>query len=247
MERFRDKVVIITGGAGGIGRETALLISEEGGKVIIFDMNEIGLKEVEDTIKSRGRNFKGYKVDVSDFEIVQDAVNKVVEDFGKIDVLVNNAGITRDNFLTKMSVEDWNKVISINLTGTFNCTKAVIPYMYENGSGVIINVSSVVAIYGNIGQTNYIASKAGVIGLTKGWAKEFSKKGIRVNAVAPGFIKTPMTEKVPEKVIDFMVSRTPLGRMGETEEVAKAILFLSSDDASFITGVILNVDGGLVV
>jgi len=247
MERFRDKVVIITGGAGGIGRETALLISEEGGKVIIFDMNEIGLKEVEDTIKSRGRNFKGYKVDVSDFEIVQDAVNKVVEDFGKIDVLVNNAGITRDNFLTKMSVEDWNKVISINLTGTFNCTKAVIPYMYENGSGVIINVASVVAIYGNIGQTNYIASKAGVIGLTKGWAKEFSKKGIRVNAVAPGFIKTPMTEKVPEKVIDFMVSRTPLGRMGETEEVAKAILFLSSDDASFITGVILNVDGGLVV
>jgi len=167
-------------------------------------MNEIGLKEVEDTIKSRGRNCKGYKVDVSDFEIVQDAVNKVVEDFGKIDVLVNNAGITRDNFLTKMSVEDWNKVISINLTGTFNCTKAVIPYMYENGSGVIINVASVVAIYGNIGQTNYIASKAGVIGLTKGWAKEFSKKGIRVNAVAPGFIKTPMTEKVPEKVIDFM-------------------------------------------
>jgi len=129
----------------------------------------------------------------------------------------------------------------------FYCTKAVIPYMYENGSGVIINVASVVAIYGNIGQTNYIASKAGVIGLTKGWAKEFSKKGIRVNAVAPGFIKTPMTEKVPEKVIDFMVSRTPLGRMGETEEVAKAILFLSSDDASFITGVILNVDGGLVV
>lgn len=247
MERFRDKVVIITGGAGGIGRETALLISEDGGKVAIFDMNEIGLKEVEDTIKSRGRNCKGYKVDVSDFEIVQDAVNKVVEDFGKIDILVNNAGITRDNFLTKMSVEDWNKVISINLTGTFNCTKAVIPYMYEKESGVIINVSSVVAIYGNIGQTNYIASKAGVIGLTKGWAKEFSKKGIRVNAVAPGFIKTPMTEKVPEKVIDFMVSRTPLGRMGETEEVAKAILFLSSDDASFITGVILNVDGGLVV
>ncbi|HOK17844.1 MAG TPA: SDR family NAD(P)-dependent oxidoreductase, partial [Caldisericia bacterium] len=141
MERFRDKVVIITGGAGGIGRETALLISEEGGKVAIFDMNEIGLKEVEDTIKSRGRNCKGYKVDVSDFEIVQDAVNKVVEDFGKIDILVNNAGITRDNFLTKMSVEDWNKVISINLTGTFNCTKAVIPYMYEKESGVIINVS----------------------------------------------------------------------------------------------------------
>lgn len=245
--RFKDKVVIVTGGASGIGKETCKLFSFEGAKVVIFDINDDAIKNFLDEAKESGYELEGCKVDVSNFDEVSKITSEIYEKYGKIDVLVNNAGITRDNFLTKMSIEDWNEVISINLTGTFNCTKAVIPYMYEKESGVIINVSSVVAIYGNIGQTNYIASKAGVIGLTKGWAKEFGKKGIRVNAVAPGFIKTPMTEKVPEKVIEFMVSKTPLGRMGEATEVAKAILFLSSDDASFITGVILNVDGGLVI
>ena len=245
--RFKDKVAIVTGGASGIGREVSRIFSIEGAKTVIFDVDEVNIKNFEKEIKDMGFYLEGYKVDVSNFEEVSKVTNQVYEKFGRIDILVNNAGITRDNFLTKMTIDDWNKVISINLTGTFNCTKAVIPFMYEKESGVIINVSSVVAIYGNIGQTNYIASKAGVIGLTKGWAKEFGKKGIRVNAVAPGFIKTPMTEKVPEKVIEFMVSKTPLGRMGEAVEVAKSIAFLSSDDASFITGVILNVDGGLVI
>ena len=245
--RFKDKVAIVTGGASGIGREVSKIFSIEGAKTVIFDVDEVNIKNFEKEIKDMDFYLEGYKVDVSNFEEVNKVTNQVYEKFGRIDILVNNAGITRDNFLTKMTIDDWNKVISINLTGTFNCTKAVIPFMYEKESGVIINVSSVVAIYGNIGQTNYIASKAGVIGLTKGWAKEFGKKGIRVNAVAPGFIKTPMTEKVPEKVIEFMVSKTPLGRMGEAVEVAKSIAFLSSDDASFITGVILNVDGGLVI
>lgn len=245
--RFKDKVAIVTGGASGIGKEVSKIYSFEGAKTVIFDVDEISIKNFEKEIKDKGFYLEGYKVDVSNFEEVSKITNQVYEKFGKIDILINNAGITRDNFLTKMSIDDWNKVISINLTGTFNCTKAVIPFMYEKESGVIINVSSVVAIYGNIGQSNYIASKAGVIGLTKGWAKEFGKKGIRVNAVAPGFIKTPMTDKVPEKVIEIMISKTPLGRMGEAQEVAKSIAFLSSDDASFITGVILNVDGGLVI
>lgn len=245
--RFKDKVAIVTGGASGIGKEVSKIYSFEGAKTVIFDVDEISIKNFEKEIKDKGFYLEGYKVDVSNFEEVSKITNQVYEKFGKIDILINNAGITRDNFLTKMSIDEWNKVISINLTGTFNCTKAVIPFMYEKESGVIINVSSVVAIYGNIGQSNYIASKAGVIGLTKGWAKEFGKKGIRVNAVAPGFIKTPMTDKVPEKVIEIMISKTPLGRMGEAQEVAKSIAFLSSDDASFITGVILNVDGGLVI
>lgn len=245
--KFLDKVVLITGGARGIGKECAILFAKDGAKVNILDVNESELKSTEKEIRDAGFYCDGYLLDITDFDAVIQIVNKIYEKFNRIDVLVNNAGITRDNFLTKMTIDDWNKVIAVNLTGTFNMTKAVIPYMYEKESGVIINVSSVVAIYGNIGQTNYIASKAGVIGMTKGWAKEFGKKGIRVNCVAPGFIKTPMTEKVPDKVIELMVSKTPLGRMGEAVEVARAIHFLASDDASFITGVILNVDGGLTI
>ncbi|MDI6860391.1 MAG: 3-oxoacyl-[acyl-carrier-protein] reductase [Caldisericia bacterium] len=245
--RFKDKVAIITGGARGIGKECALLFAKEGAKVIIFDVNEEELNKTLNEIKNEGNYAEGYLVDITDYEKVNEVVNQIYEKHKRIDILVNNAGITRDNFLTKMTKEDWDKVIAVNLTGTFNLTKSVIPFMYEKESGVIINVSSVVAIYGNVGQTNYIASKAGVIGMTKGWAKEFGKKGIRVNAVAPGFIKTPMTEKVPEKVIEFMISKTPLGRMGEAVEVAKAICFLASDDASFITGAILSVDGGLTI
>lgn len=245
--RFLDKVAIITGGARGIGKECAFLLAREGAKVIIFDVNEEELNKTVTEIKNEGNFAEGYIVDITDFDKVNEIVTSIYEKHKRIDILINNAGITRDNFLTKMTKEDWDKVIAVNLTGTFNLTKAVIPFMYERESGVIINVSSVVAIYGNIGQTNYIASKAGVIGMTKGWAKEFGKKGIRVNAVAPGFIKTPMTEKVPDKVIEYMVSKTPLGRMGEAVEVAKAICFLASDDASFITGAILSVDGGLTI
>lgn len=245
--RFLDKVAIITGGARGIGKECACLLAKEGAKVIIFDVNEEELNKTVTEIKNEGNFAEGYIVDITDFDKVNEIVNLLYEKHKRIDILINNAGITKDNFLTKMTKEDWDKVIAVNLTGTFNLTKAVVPVMYERESGVIINISSVVAIYGNIGQTNYIASKAGVIGMTKGWAKEFGKKGIRVNCVAPGFIKTPMTEKVPDKVIEYMVSKTPLGRMGEAVEVAKAICFLASDDASFITGAILSVDGGLTI
>ena len=247
MERLKDKVIIVTGGASGIGRETSLLIAQEGGKVAIFDMNEAGMKEVEDTIKEKGGMCKGYKVDVSDYNMVKAAVDQVTVDFGTIDGLVNDAGITRDGFLSKMEIEDWNKVIAINLTGTFNCGKAVLSYMYEQGKGTVVNLSSVVGVYGNIGQTNYAASKAGVIGLTLTWAKEFGKKGIRVNAVAPGFIKTPMTDKVPQKVLDMMIAKTPMARMGEPIEVASAIIFLLSDESSFITGHVLHVSGGLTL
>ena len=247
MERLKDKVIIVTGGASGIGRETCLLIAQEGGKVAIFDMNEAGMKEVEDTIKEKGGMCKGYKVDVSDYNMVKAAVDQVTVDFGTIDGLVNDAGITRDGFLSKMEIEDWNKVIAINLTGTFNCGKAVLSYMYEQGKGTVVNLSSVVGVYGNIGQTNYAATKAGVIGLTLTWAKEFGKKGIRVNAVAPGFIKTPMTDKVPQKVLDMMIAKTPMARMGEPIEVASAIIFLLSDESSFITGHVLHVSGGLTL
>lgn len=247
MGRLDEKVAIITGGASGIGKKTAEIFSKEGAAIAIFDVNREALNQTEKEIRDNGGKCNGYVVDVTNFEDVTEKVKEVIEDFGKIDVLVNNAGITRDNFLTKMEIDDWNKVISINLTGTFNCAKATASYMMEQSKGNIVNVSSVVGVYGNIGQTNYAASKAGVIGLTKTWAKEFAKKGIRVNAVAPGFIKTPMTDKVPEKVLEMMISKTPMGRMGESLEVANAILFLASEESSFTTGHILHVDGGLVL
>lgn len=244
MNRLNGKVAIITGGAGGIGKETAKLFVKEGASVAIFDVNKDG---IDVALKEIGGNSKGYVVDVSDFEDVNKNVQSVIKDFGYVDVLINNAGITRDRFLTKMEIEDWNKVIAINLTGTFNCAKAVAPHMMERGKGNIINVSSVVGVYGNIGQTNYSATKAGVIGLTKTWAKEFAKKGIRVNAIAPGFIKTPMTEKVPEKVLQMMIDKTPMGRMGEPIEVANVLLFLASDESSFVTGHTLHIDGGVTL
>jgi len=247
MGRLDEKVAIITGGASGIGKKTAEIFSKEGAIIGIFDVNRDALNQTEKEIRDTGGKCNGYVVDVTNFEDVTEKVKEVIEDFGKIDVLVNNAGVTRDNFLTKMEIDDWNKVIAINLTGTFNCAKAVVTYMMEQSKGNIVNVSSVVGVYGNIGQTNYAASKAGVIGLTKTWAKEFAKKGVRVNAVAPGFIKTPMTEKVPEKVLEIMISKTPMGRMGESLEVANAILFLASEESSFTTGHILHVDGGLVL
>jgi 3-oxoacyl-[acyl-carrier protein] reductase len=247
MGKFDGKVAIITGGASGIGKETVKLFSKEGAKIAIFDVNRDALGETEKEIRDNGGQCNGYVVDVTNFEEVSQKVKEVKEDLGSIDILINNAGITRDNFLTKMEIEDWNKVVAINLTGTFNCAKAVATYMMEQGKGNIVNVSSVVGVYGNIGQSNYAATKAGVIGLTKTWAKEFAKKGIRVNAVAPGFIKTPMTEKVPEKVLEIMISKTPMGRMGEPIEVANAILFLASEDSSFTTGHILHIDGGLIL
>lgn len=244
MDRLKGKVVIITGGAGGIGKETSRLFVKEGALVAIFDVSQEG---IDAAVAEIGGNTKGYVVDVARFDDVSKNVQQAIADFGHIDVLINAAGITRDGFLTKMDVADWDKVIAINLTGPFNCTKAVAPHMMERGTGNIINVSSVVGVYGNIGQTNYSATKAGLIGLTKTWAKEFAKKGMRVNAIAPGFIKTPMTAKMPDKVVQMVVDKTPMGRMGEPIEIANALLFLASDESSFVTGHILQVDGGVVL
>ncbi|WP_027718920.1 3-oxoacyl-ACP reductase FabG [Desulfovirgula thermocuniculi] len=245
--RLKDKVAIITGGAKGIGRETALLFAREGAKVVIGDFDEeAGRKTLED-ILALGAEALFCKVDVTDRVSVEEMVKKTKERFGRVDILINNAGITADALLTKMTDQQWDKVIDVNLKGVFLCTRAVAPVMIEQGYGVILNASSVVGVYGNIGQTNYAATKAGVIGMTRSWAKELGRKGIRVNAVAPGFIMTEMTARVPEKILELMKEKTPLGRLGQPRDVAAAYLFLASDEASFINGQVLGVDGGLVI
>lgn len=245
--RLKDKVAIITGAARGIGREAALLFAREGGEVAVCDFDaEAGSATANDIIAAGGEAVF-CQVNVADLAQVEAMVNTVLEKFGRIDILINNAGITRDGFLTKMTPENWDAVIGVNLTGVFNCAKTVVPQMINQGSGRIINTSSVVGVYGNIGQTNYAATKAGVIGMTKSWAKELGRKGITVNAVAPGFIVTDMTAKVPGKVLDLMKEKTPLGRLGAARDIANAFLFLASDEASYVNGVVLNVDGGLVL
>lgn len=251
--RVENKVVLVTGGAAGIGKATAERFTEEGAKVVIGDVAEqVG----QETAKALGRDARFFKVNVANRQDVQTWVDEVAHKFGRIDVLVNNAGIVRDAQLVKvkdgalmgqMSEADFDLVISINLKGVFNCTQAVAPYMIKQGSGVILNASSVVGLDGNFGQTNYVATKAGVIGMTKVWARELGRYGVRVNAVAPGFIATDILKSMPEKVIEGMKSRTPLARMGQPRDIANAYLFLASDDASFITGEVLRVDGGIVV
>ncbi|MCD6104279.1 MAG: 3-oxoacyl-[acyl-carrier-protein] reductase [Thermosipho sp. (in: Bacteria)] len=244
--RLEGKVCIVTGGARGIGRAMVEKFALEGAKMVYAcDLNEEALKELE----KKYDNVKGYKLDVTDRPAIAKFKEKVMTEEGKVDVLVNNAGITRDALIQKMSEEDWDIVINVNLKGVFNMTQQFGPEMMKAGKGSIINISSVVGIYGNIGQTNYAATKGGVIAMTKTWAKEFARKGaqVRVNAIAPGFIKTPMTKDLPEKVINLVISKTVLQRMGEPEEIAKAALFLASDESSFITGQVISVDGGLVL
>ena len=251
--RLKDKVTLITGGAAGIGKATALKFAAEGATVIICDVNETA---GEATAAELGPDAAFYKVNVADRAAVQVWVDAVVEKYGRIDVLVNNAGIVRDNQLVRfkdgqlvkqMPEADFDLVIAINLKGVFNCTQAVAPVMIRQGGGVILNASSVVGLDGNFGQTNYVATKAGVIGMTKVWARELGKFGVRVNAVAPGFTATEILSAMPEKVIEGMVARTPLGRMGQPADIANAYCFLASDEASFISGAVLRVDGGLVV
>jgi 3-oxoacyl-[acyl-carrier protein] reductase len=251
--RMKDKVVLVTGGAAGIGKATALRFAEEGARLVICDVNEaIG----QETVKLLGDGALFYKVDVTDRADVQRWVDDVVAKLGRIDVLVNNAGVLRDGQLIKfkegqllgqMAEADFDLVISVNLKGVFNCAQAIAPVMANQKSGVILNASSVVGLDANFGQTNYVATKFGVIGMTKVWARELGKFGVRVNAVAPGFIATEMIAAMPEKILDGMKSHTPLGRMGDPRDVANAYLFLASDDASFITGEVLRVDGGIVV
>jgi len=244
--RLQGRVAIITGGARGIGKETSFLFSREGAKVVVADFDRKAGEAVAEEIRSRGGEALFTPVNVADLEQVREMVSAALKKFARIDILVNNAGITRDAFLTKMEAEQWEQVISVNLTGVFNCTKAVAPVMIEQGGGRIINAASVVGIYGNIGQTNYAATKAGVIGMTRTWARELGRQGITVNAVAPGFILTEMTARVPEKVLAMMKEKTPLGRLGTPLDVAYAYLFLASDEAAYVNGAVLSVDGGLV-
>ncbi|MEM6395033.1 MAG: 3-oxoacyl-ACP reductase FabG [Bacteroidota bacterium] len=247
--RLVDKVAIITGGARGIGKAIAACFLGEGAKLAIWDINEeSGQKAITD-LSSGGHadHLLFQKVDTTDLEAVTAAAAATQDHFGRIDILINNAGITRDASLKKMTADQWQQVIDVNLTGVFNCTKAVFPHLVEAGGGRIINAASVVAHTGNFGQTNYVAAKAGLIGMTKTWARELGRKKITVNAIAPGFIKTEMIETVPDAVIEHLVGRTPLGRLGEPLEVAQAYLFLASDEAAYVTGTVLNVDGGLVM
>jgi 3-oxoacyl-[acyl-carrier protein] reductase len=243
MADFDDQIVLITGGAGGIGRVTAEQFLERGATVELWDMDaETGSAFADE----HGDHAHFEKVDVTNFEDVKEAMEALKERWGRLDILVNNAGITRDATLKKMSPEQWQQVVDVNLNGVFYCGKAAAELMREQESGVILNASSVVGVYGNFGQSNYVATKSGVIGLTKTWARELGRKGIRVNAVAPGFIETPMVDTVPDKVLEKLKSQTPLGRLGKPEDIASAYLYLASDDAAFITGTVLQVDGGLV-
>lgn len=251
--RLRNRVALVTGGATGIGRATAERFAAEGARVAICDVDAATGEEVAAAL---GPNARFDRVDVADRDAVGGWVDDVVAERGRIDVLVNNAGIVRDSQLVKvrdgellgeMSGADFDLVIAVNLKGTFNCGQAAARHMVRQESGVILNAASVVAFDGNFGQTNYVATKAGVIGMTKTWARELARYGVRVNAVAPGFTATDMVRKMPEKVLEGMKARTPLGRMGEPEDIAAAYLFLASDDAAFITGEVLRVDGGLVL
>lgn len=247
MNRLHQKVAIITGGANGIGKATALRFLQEGATVAIWDINEASGKTLETAWTSQGFSCKFYKINTADMDAVQQGADAVMQDFYQIDILINNAGITRDASLKKMSPLQWQQVIDVNLSGVFYCTKVVSAYMTERNYGRIINAASIVALYGNFGQSNYVAAKAGVIGMTKVWARELGRKGITVNAIAPGFIKTEMVETIPAEYMADLESRTPLGRAGLPEDVANAYLFLASDEASFINGVTLSVDGGLVM
>lgn len=243
--RLKDKVAIITGGASGIGLAAVKKFISEGAKVVIADYNQEAGLTAEKELLAKGGDVTFISVNVADRASVDQMVAETLERYGQIDILINNAGITQDAMLHKMSSEQWDRVISINLTGVFNCTQAVVSHMRERGTGRIISTSSVVGKFGNVGQTNYAATKAGVIGMTQTWAKELGRKGITVNAVAPGFIRTPMTEKMPEKVLAMMEEKVNAGRLGEPEDIANAYLFLASDEASYINGVVLSVDGGL--
>jgi 3-oxoacyl-[acyl-carrier protein] reductase len=243
--RFEGKVALVTGGAQGIGREIALQFAQEKAKVVLFDVNEEILQQ---TILELDKYTQaiGFKVDVTNLEEVEKNVNKAIDNFGRVDILVNNAGITRDNLLLRLSENDWDKVLAVNLKGAFNCTKVISRIMLKQRYGKIVNISSVIGIMGNAGQVNYAASKAALIGATKSLAKELGSRNITVNAVAPGYIRTAMTDKLAEPIKKRMLEMIPLARFGEPQDVAKAVLFLASNAADYITSQVLVVDGGLI-
>ena len=241
--RLKDRIAIITGGARGIGKAAAELFAKEGANVIIWDLLEQGQETADEIIKNGGKA-AFMKVAVTEPAAIKIAVDEIIAKYSRIDILINNAGITRDRSFLKMSQDEWQSVIDVNLTGVFNCTKEVVPYMVEQKYGKIVCTSSIVGITGNFGQTNYVATKAGIIGMVKTWAKEFAKHNITSNAVAPGFIKTEMTDLMPEEVRNKIVSEIPAKRMGTTEDIANAYLFLASDESSYINGHCISVNGG---
>lgn len=239
------KVALVTGAAQGIGKAIALLLARNGADVVVSDINLDKAQETANEIQGIGRRSVAIKVNVADLKDVERMVKAIVEQFGRIDILVNNAGITRDRLILRMTEEDWDAVLDVNLKGTFNCTKAVIRHMSKQKSGKIVSIASVTGEMGNPGQANYAASKAGVIGFTKTIAREFAGRGINVNAIAPGYIQTPMTDAVPEKAKEELKRMIPMERLGKPEDVAQAVLFLVSENSSYITGQVLNVNGGI--
>lgn len=245
--RLAGKVSLITGAAQGIGLATALKFAQEGAIIIVCDVKQAGVDDAVKQCQAIGAQALGFVVDVTQRDMVDATVTSVREKFGRIDVLVNNAGITQDARLQKMTLEQFDRVIDVNLRGVFHCAQAVTEAMVAQGSGVILNASSVVGIYGNFGQTNYAATKFGVIGFTKTWSRELGPKGIRVNAVAPGFIETPILSTIPDKVIHEMKDRVPLKRLGQPQDIANVYAFLASDEASYINGTVIEVAGGLTL
>ncbi|SAK82677.1 3-oxoacyl-[acyl-carrier-protein] reductase [Caballeronia arationis] len=243
--RLKGKVAIVTGAGQGIGAATALKFAREGAAVAACDVNREALSKVVEACREAGGEADAFGVDVADRKSVNDMVARVLAGHGRIDVLVNNAGITRDARLQKMTLEQFDDVIDVNLRGVFHAAQAVVDTMVEQGAGVILNASSVVGIYGNYGQTNYAAAKFGVIGFTKTWSRELGPKGIRVNAVAPGFIDTPILSTVPDEVMAKMREQVPLRRLGRPEEIASIYAFLASDEASYINGAVIEASGGM--
>jgi 3-oxoacyl-[acyl-carrier protein] reductase len=245
--RLKDKVSIITGSGAGIGRATAVKFAVEGAKVVVCDIDMKGVEDTLAEIKKSGGLAIGFKLDVTSKAEIESMVESIVEKWGRIDVLVNNAGIIQDNQLQKMTDEQFDRVININLRGTYLCARAVIDIMIAQKSGVILNASSITGIYGNYGQTNYAASKFGVVGMAKSWAKELGRHGIRANAVCPGFIRTTILDPMPPKVIEDMERKVPLRRLGRPEEIANVYAFLASDEASYITNAVIEVSGGVTL
>lgn len=244
--RLKGKTAVITGGANGIGAVAAALFGRHGAQVAIVDFDEQAGEAKAEQLRGKGLDVAFFKADVSDTESVKEMSEKIIAHFGKVEILVNNAGITKDAMMLKMDVANFKQVLDVNLTGVFNCTQVFLPSMLALGKGKIINTSSIAGTGGNVGQTNYAASKAGVIGMTMTWAKEFGRKGINVNAVAPGFIETEMTGTIPEKILGQMRLLTSYPRFGRPEDVANAYLFLASDESDFINGTVLEVDGGML-
>lgn len=246
MGKLDGKVAVVTGASRGIGREIALYLAKEGAKVVVnYSGSEQKALQVVDEINSMGTNAIAVQANISNVDSVANLMDTAIKEFGSIDILVNNAGITRDNLIMRMKEDEWDDVINTNLKGVFLCTKAVTRQMMKQRSGRIINISSVVGVLGNAGQANYVAAKAGVIGLTKTTARELASRNILVNAIAPGFITTEMTDSLPEDLKNAMLSQIPLSKLGQPEDIAKAVVFLASDDASYMTGQTLHIDGGM--